>query len=83
MATGFMRLLQHEDNAAIAAVIGSVLSEFKAETRVYYDPTTDVEHDLCGPARQTLSRSCALSLAFAPKRGEGASGAYSICNSGI
>jgi putative acetyltransferase len=38
-----IRLIKKADNAAIAAVIRSVLSEFKADKpgTVYYDPTTD------------------------------------------
>ncbi len=38
-----VRLLQKEDNAAIAAIIRSVLTEYKANKpgTVYYDPTTD------------------------------------------
>ncbi len=37
------RLIQKEDNAAIAAIIRAVLTEFKANKpgTVYYDPTTD------------------------------------------
>jgi len=38
-----VRLLKKEDNAAIAAIIRAVLTEFKANKpgTVYYDPTTD------------------------------------------
>lgn len=38
-----MRLIEKKDNAAIAAVIRQVLTEFKANKpgTVYYDPTTD------------------------------------------
>ncbi len=43
MQTNHIRLLQKEDNPHIAAVIRSVLTEFKADKpgTVYYDPTTD------------------------------------------
>jgi len=38
-----VRLLQKDDNAAMAAIIRAVLTEFKANKpgTVYYDPTTD------------------------------------------
>src|ERR1700689_4400956 len=43
MPTIEFRLIQKEDNETIAAIIRSVLAEFKANKpgTVYYDPTTD------------------------------------------
>jgi putative acetyltransferase len=43
MDRGVIRLLTREDNPVIAAIIRSVLAEFKANRpgTVYYDPTTD------------------------------------------
>jgi putative acetyltransferase len=43
MQNAHVRLIQSEDNPVIAAIIKSVLTEFKANKpgTVYYDPTTD------------------------------------------